>query len=110
MSRGRIAGQQGAQCMARSFEPEHRLSTQERFVGRSGSIDLRPGDVAEVEIFLLARNSRAGVRSVAAAAADARNTSLETGGEEQTLERHPVGGFRDRGPFGWLGEDRVDDD
>ncbi len=66
--------------------------------------------MAKVEIFLLARDGRAGIRSVAAAAADARNTSLETGGEEQALERHPVCGFRDRGPFGWLGEDRVDDD
>src|SRR4029077_1884171 len=72
-----------------SFEPEHRLGTQECFVGRAGRIDLRPGDVAEFEIFLPARNSRTGVRSVAAAAADARNTSLEAGGEEQALERDP---------------------
>ena len=40
-----------------SFEPEHRLGTEERFIGRAGSIDLRPFDVAEVEIFLLARNA-----------------------------------------------------
>ena len=42
--------------------------------------------------------------------ADARNTRLETGGEEKALERHPVCGIRDLGPFGWLGEDSIDDD
>lgn len=50
------AGQRVAQRIAWLSLVEHCLGSDQRFFGRAGGVDFRPLDVAEVEIFLLARN------------------------------------------------------
>src|SRR5262245_26863847 len=81
------------------FNAKHGLGSDQCFLGRARGIDLRPIDVAKVEIFLLVRNDCVGIRSIVRTTANAGEAGLEAGAQEESPERSSTD-FRDSATLG----------
>src|SRR5262245_1478795 len=65
---------------------DHAFRAQQCFLWSTGGINLRPGNPAQIEFLLLARDFGIGVRRIATAVPDANQTIVETCNEEQSAE------------------------
>src|SRR5262249_10284780 len=102
-------GGTGGRAMHRwLFNDKHGLGTDQCFLGGARGIDLRPIDVAKVEIFLLVRNDCVGIRSIVRTTANAGEAGLEAGSQEESLECSRID-FRDPATLGRLRKHTVYD-
>src|SRR5215470_13537276 len=90
-------------------ELEHPFRAQKCFLWSTGGINLRPGDPAQIEFLLLARDFGIGVRRIATAVPDTNQTIVETCSEEQTAELGAICRFCDLGSFDRQCEHRIND-
>src|SRR5262249_61583066 len=72
------------------FNAKHGLGSDQCFLGGARGIDLRPIDVAKVEIFLLVRNDCVGIRSIVRTTANAGEAGLAGGGEGEGPEARGI--------------------
>src|SRR2546423_14098618 len=100
----RLSAKHGENASPRKCSP----GLLQGLVRRAGRIDLGPFDRAEIIGLLLARDLGIGIRGVAAADADSRNSRRKVGHEEQTAETSAASCRNCRTLFGGR-EDGIDD-